>query len=312
VADYNIGDDVPFELIGTTPTTIGDFSTYKYIFHDTLSKGLTYNEGTLKVTMGTDDVTDQFKTTYDQEKNTLTIADNDITKINGLTKNSIFKVNYTAKLNANAEIGLPGNENTVALEYSNNPTKDGTGFTPDDHVIVFTYELDTKKVDGNTGAALKDAKFKLYRMNGETKEYCKITDGKVSAWNETGTELVSNQDGLFTVAGLDDGTYYLEETQAPNGYNKLTEPVKVFITAETANNQKWDGTPANALTKLTLTINDQKQEGDLEKGVVNATVSNTSDVKLPETGSRGTTAFLTAGLAFIAAAFVYMFRKRQE
>ena len=315
VADYNIGDDVPFELIGTTPSTIGDFTSYKYVFHDTLSKGLTYNEGSLKVSIGSKDVTDQFKTiTYDHDKNTLTVGDDDIKKIEGINEKTVFKVTYTAKLNANAKIGLPGNENSVTLEYSNNPNSDGTGYTPDDHVIVFTYELDTKKVEGNTGAALKGAKFKLYRTNEETnaKEYAVVTDGKVSDWNETGTELVSDDEGLFKVAGLDDGTYCLEETEAPNGYNKLTDPVKVFITAETENNQTWDGTPADALKKLTLNINDVNQDGDVKTGIVNATVKNTSDVTLPETGSRGSVIFFFTGLSFLAAGIAYMFRKRHE
>ena len=185
-------------------------------------------------------------------------------------------------------------------------------------------------MDGNTGAALKGAKFKLYRTNEETnaKEYAVVTDGKVSDWNETGTELVSDDEGLFKVAGLDDGTYCLEETEAPNGYNKLTDPVKAdpvkaFITAKTVNNQAWDHTPAKALTKLTLTIDDNNQDGNVETGIVNATVKNTSDVTLPETGSRGSVIFFFTGLSgsviffftglsFLAAGIAYMFRKRHE
>ncbi len=313
VADYSEGDHVPFELIGTLPTNLSDYKTYKYIYHDTLSSGLDFDANSLSITSNGKDIKDQFKITY--ENHQLTIACEDIKAVDGIKGGSVIMVKYTATLNPQAVVGQKGNENTVTLEYSNDPTKKGegkTGTTPKDSVIVYTYELDVNKIDSATKKALPNAKFKLYKMFGEKKEYANLNDNKVSSWNETGTEIVSGSDGLFKVSGLDDGTYYLEEVEAPKGYKVLNAPVKFVITANTRNDQEWDGDPTNGITKLSISINDKTQDGDVVNGIVTTTVENTSSIQLPSTGSAGTVALLIGGLFSIATAIIYKIRKNNE
>ena len=248
-------------------------------------------------------------------------------------------VAYDAILNANAEIGLDGNPNSVSLEFSNDPNGDGLGRTAEDTVIVFTYELDGTKVDGKTQAALQNAKFVL--LNGAKTEAAMVVDGKVKEWVKVATEaaaddvqmpetyegwlelnqqhngliLTSAADGTFKIAGLDDGTYYLREIQAPNGYNLLEEDVKLVISATTANGQDWNsGIAADALKGLTITVdNGAAQNGDLDTGIVNVTVENKQGATLPETGGMGTTLFyIIGGLLVVGAGILLVVRIRMK
>lgn len=367
VADWNIGDSVPFKLIASMPDAaeIAAYDTYSYTFHDTLDPGLT-----LEQKAGEDQTTfaiyfvntknedpraegfqyldaAKYDVNIDAETNSFTIAIDDlktlmVTTAGGqqipATNYDYIVIFYDAVLNANAEIGLPGNENTAYLEFSNNPNGDGTGRTEDDKVIVFTYELDGTKVDGETQAALQNAQFVL--LNGAKSEAAMVENGKVTGWVKVATEaaagdvqmpgtyeewverygdqnviLTSAADGTFKIAGLDDGTYYLREIQAPNGYNLLENDVELVITADTANGQDWNsGIATDALTGLTITVdNGAAQNGDLDTGIVNVTVENNRGATLPETGGMGTTLFyIIGGLLVVGAGILLVVRIRMK
>ena len=367
VADWNIGDSVPFKLIASMPDAaeIAAYDTYSYTFHDTLDPGLT-----LEQKAGEDQTTfaiyfvntknedpraegfqyldaAKYDVNIDAETNSFTIAIDDlktlmVTTAGGqqipATNYDYIVIFYDAVLNANAEIGLPGNENTAYLEFSNNPNGDGTGRTEDDKVIVFTYELDGTKVDGETQAALQNAQFVL--LNGAKSEAAMVENGKVTGWAKVATEaaagdvqmpgtyeewverygdqnviLTSAADGIFKIAGLDDGTYYLREIQAPNGYNLLENDVELVITADTANGQDWNsGIATDALTGLTITVdNGAAQNGDLDTGIVNVTVENNQGATLPETGGMGTTLFyIIGGLLVVGAGILLVVRIRMK
>lgn len=320
VADYNIGDAVPFELTGTLPTNYADYTTYNYVFHDTKSDGLTFNQDSVEVYADDTKLTStDYTAAFDGNSMTVTFTDLKSVTDATITASTKITVKYTATLNANAVIGLDGNPNEVYLTYSNNPNAGGngnTGKTPTDKVIVFTYELDTKKVDGTDNTTvLSGAKFLLYRMSGSAKQYAVVADGKVSSWTEAedkATELVSGTDGLFKIAGLDDGAYYLHESVAPAGYNLLTSDVELTIAATTVNGQNWtSGTASDALTKIQITANGKTADGDTSKGTVNLTVANKKGSTLPSTGGMGTTIFTVGGIALIALAlFALIYRSR--
>lgn len=326
VADYNIGDEVPFKLIGSVPD-MSRYETYKYIFHDTLSAGLTLNDDSIKVYVASDKagadkvaIDAQYYTTTVNGQS-FTVAFDDLKTVPGVAEGKYIIVEYTATLNKDAQIGLPGNGNEAYLEYSNNPDQSGkgddhpTGETPKDEVIVFTYELDTTKVDGKTDEKLEGAEFKLYRMNGEAKEYVIVDEnGKVTGWTAdeaAASVLKSDENGLFKVIGLDDGTYYLEETKAPAGYNKLDKPIEIVIKAETKNGQTWDGVSADALVKLDVTADGKAGTGDVETGIANITVANNKGSELPETGGIGTTIFYIVGSVLVVGAAILLITKKR-
>lgn len=334
VADWNIGDAVPFKLIGTLPTNFADYDIYQYIFHDTLSDGLDLNEGSIKVYYASDKAgTDKTEIplgkyeveapgTEGTDQCSFEVAFADLTSVEGVTANKYIIVEYTATLNKDAEIGLPGNPNKVYLEFSNNPNSGGegdTGKTPEDKVIVFTYELDATKVDGeHTDTKLKDAEFKLYDENG--KYVIVDADGKVTGWadNEAGgSTLKSDENGLFKVIGLDDGTYWLKETKAPDGYNLITDPIKIEIKATTVNDQDWTAMegPSDALTaleiKVTVGSTTTSGNGDTESGIVETDIKNNKGATLPETGGMGTTIFYVLGAILVLGAGGLLIARRR-
>ena len=325
-ADYHIGDSVPFKLIGLIPDT-NHYSSYKYIFHDTLSKAFDApSEGDIKVYLSSskgslgDDITASSTISVTSGSNSttiITVSFDDLKQIAGASEGKYIVVSYSAKLNANASIGqgTPGNTNEVYLEYSNNPNNDGTGTTPEDKVIVFTYELDVNKVDGNNvDKKLPGAKFKL--QNGTQTQYAKVdSNNKFVEWTDeaNATELVSNENGLFKVIGLDDGTYYLKETVAPSGYNTLADPIKLVISANTNNGQNGFG-KTTELTTIDVTVdNGSAKGGTVATGTVSITVENNQGTTLPGTGGIGTTIFyVVGGGLMVAAAILLITKKRME
>lgn len=365
VADWDIGDNVPFKLIASVPDAdeIAAYDTYTYTFHDTLDPGLTLldkddeHQTTFEIYFVDDlkiDPRDQGfqylaegQYTPVENGNSFTITLGDlktlmVTTADGeqkpATDYNYIVIFYDAVLNENAVIGLPGNENTAYLEFSNDPNGEGLGRTAEDTVIVFTYELDGTKVDGaNVDTKLEGAQFVLFN-GGHTRVAQIDENGKLVGWvnlptgynaqnykeipyetwetfNETTNVIMTSAaEGLFGVSGLDDGTYYLMEIKAPNGYNLLEDEVKLDIAATTDNGQDWDSIPANALTALTIAVDEGNAEnGNTETGAVSVQVKNNQGATLPETGGMGTTLFyIIGGLLVVGAGILLVVRIRMK
>ena len=301
-ADYDIGDDVPFQITGTMPSRIDDYTTYKYVFTDTMSKGLTYNDNA-EIKIGEKDVTSSFERNVTKNGDGSTVVTwscGNLKGIDGVTLNKDTKVvvTYSAKLNKDAVIGAAGNPNTVYLTYSNNPNNGGdgeTGKTPEDKNIVFTYKTVVNKVD-QSGSSLKGAAFKLEKKQSDAtyKEVKSFTAG---------------EDTTFTFTGLDDGDYRLTETTTPAGYNTI-DPVEFTISA--THDEKSDEPQLTDLsvskTSAGATFAANKDAGSLTTDIVNQKGSN-----LPSTGGVGTRMFYVFGGCLVAAAAVLLaLKKRRE
>lgn len=339
--DAGIGDEVTFRLKGTVSQALADYETYQYEFKDTLSKGLTYVSDSMKVYLYKDgdtgntadgnkaEVTSGFTTAAADiaEANgggtSLTVSFTNLKTVNGVTDSSAIVAEYRAAVNSNAVIGSAGNPNSVTLVYSNNPNTGGTGSTGEtqaDRALVFTYVLDVTKVDGaDQNKKLAGAEFVL--LNSDKSKAAKVTGGRLVGWVDDST-ITKNQDGTypadytltsaeatgqFSVEGLDAGTYYLKETKAPSGYNKLTDPVKVVVSAT------LDGTEDNpALTALAIKVDDGNESaGDPAAGKVAMNVRNNSGSTLPETGGMGTAVFYIVGAILVVGAAVLLVVKRR-
>lgn len=343
VADYCIGDAVPFKLYGTMPQDIGNYNHYYYKFTDTLGTQFDMPEElTIKVgadttltatnnngvwTIAGDNGTNCRVKTTGQE---ISISFEDIKAYTGVMSATLVTVEYSAKLNSNAEIGLPGQENKVDLTYSNNPNSsykpdttddnedtpdtpgtpgENTGKTPEDKVIVFTYEADFTKIDGVTKAPLENVEFKLKNKNGD---YVNLdADGRVTGWDTTGTSIKSASDGTFKIIGLDDGEYTLVETKPLSDYNPIAD-TKLVIDAGTVNGQTWNGTADTALTSFEYTVgNGSAESGNVNDGIAKGTIENKKGSSLPSTGGIGTTLFYVCGGAMVAVSGIFLITKKR-
>ena len=312
-ADHAINESFQFKLKATLPanTNFGAYKSYKVVFHDTMSKGITF-ESLASVKIGGTDVK-SYATVSDITAGadgslvwTVTIADIKTAAPSvDLTKGTEIEVIYNAHLNENAEVttasGTTSNKNTVYLEYSNNPNADGsgsTGKTPDETVYVFTYQItNTKYKDGvKDENVLKGAEFKLYKnkeCTDEVKLVLKNGTYYPASASENGVTMVSGDDGKFNIKGLDAGTYYLKETKAPDGYNTC-DTIVININAS----HKED---AAKVGQVDLT-------GSQNMG--NAIVDK-SGTTLPSTGGMGTTVFYVVGGGLMAVAVVLLVTKKR-
>lgn len=307
-ADADINDDVQYQITGTMPDNIKDYKTYKYVFTDTMSKGLTY-ENDKKITIGGKDVTSSFteNTTTADGKTVVTWTCNNLKDIEGVTldENTTVVVNYSAKLNENAVIGSAGNPNTVNLTYSNNPNKGGdgeTGKTPDDKNIVFTYKVVVNKVEkvGEDNKPLKGAGFTLQKSVMKA-------DGTGTTEYKDVKSFTAGDDTTFTFTGLDDGDYKLIESTTPAGYNTIA-PVEFTISA-THNDT------ADEPELLTLTGDKKTGEAtftaDLSAGSLTTDIVNKKGSTLPSTGGRGTTMIYIIGAALVVMAGVVLAMRKK-
>ena len=331
VADYCIGENVPFELISTMPSTYDDYTSYFYQFTDTLASNFTLNTNSIAVkVVNADGETPLTATDYtvssQDESGKFTITINDTKKITSIKKDSTIVVDYNATLNDTAEIGLPGQENKVDLTYSNNPnyTGDGAstpegdkGKTPEDKVIVFTYELDVTKYLGNeeTKADAEDGTKAGFKLGNADGSKWATVDGnlRITGWVDdvaAATEVTTDATVFFMFFGLYDGKYTLRETTTPTGYNTMAD-LTLTIGATTANNQVWSGTASDALSAIKLTMNSTNIDGDVDKGNVEGSIINQKGSSLPSTGGIGTTMFYVGGGVLVAGAGVLLITKKR-
>lgn len=317
IGDYNIGQTIPYKYTTKVPSRIADYSTYKFVFHDKADAALTMDTSSVKVTIGGTTIAASKYSIIKagdtgSDEDTFDIVFNDLkTAKASVAAGEEITVTYNGQINANAvsKTGRPGFENKVQLEYSNNPDTDGngsTGKTPWDTVVAFTYKVSGNKVsDGRD--KLANAKFRLYTdvdCKNEIKT-AKSGDNYVVGAT-TGEDIVSDNNGVFNIVGLDSGTYYLKEVAAPTGYKQLTSALKLTITPTftTDRNSYTEGAGSSdtVLKSLTATLDTSSLTTDVAKGNVSLTVTNKKGSKLPVTGSSMAVIMVLAGGAAVVAA----------
>lgn len=318
--DAKIGDTLTFTLTSTIPD-MSAYDTYTFNFKDTLSKGLTFERVTsvtvdgvaAPLTVGTDYTV----TTPTAPDNTLTVAMNDFKNKQQANAGKKITVTYTATLNENAVVGGAGNTNSAKIQYSNDPSTNGTGESEPSKVRVFTYGFTVDKYTGdkydNAATRLAGAEFTLAPKNGTAISFVQVNAGsatanavyRVAKAGETGTTTITTpENGKVDFQGLKNGEYTLTETEAPAGYNKLASAIGVKVDGRN------DGTDN---TDATVTITYNNDNGSVygehaSNGVI--PVRNKSGVTLPGTGGMGTIAFTVIGVLVIALGVAWTLKRK--
>lgn len=301
----NIGDDVHYEV----KITVGK-GAKNYVFHDEIDTGLQYVEvnGKPYVDISTNHVKDtisgkpnylnpnpnsEIEMSYDDDKKnsfTLKFVDSFIQK---LDESDVIILRYTAKVTSDAPMDK-AIKNTAYLNYGNKQQ------AKEDYTSVFTYKVPIWKytTKGNR-VGLPGAKFQLYKnepctvivplkQENTTNEYIYTPENVTYS-------LVSDTEGNLVIKGLAEGEYYLKEIEAPNGYNKLTKPIKITISHANGNKQI------------------QVEEDGKEKNVDRVEVENKTGTILPSTGGAGTTMiYLVGAVLVLGSGFVLVNKKRAK
>lgn len=302
----NIGDTVYFQTSITAQA-----GARNYVLHDTMGDGLTLNKDSISIKYEKDnsDIDPvNYTINYDVEhtgsEKTCTF---DITFnkdfCNTLTANQKIVVTYSAILNGEAEIH-DRNVNTTHLSYGDNNK------TNESETSTVTYEIKVLKYSGTLDNALKGATFKLYDSEvNENKPACKNNpiqlvkngnDGQnyrraLKGEENSFAEVTTTENGTFSIQGLKPGTYYLEETAAPKGYNKLSKKIEVVITD--------DGT---------LIVDGKSRGGDYNLPISQVNVENKTGTLLPSTGGMGTTMIYMAGAILVIASGIVLVSKKRS
>lgn len=297
--DASIGDTVKFKS-----TITAQPGAENYVFHDKMSAGLTLDKTSIKVNgvavtnaQGNDISGDNYMVSYPSGEG----SDNCTFEVafaqeylNTIANTTTITITYSATLNENAVIAGDGNSNTSKLSYGDSSK---TKYTPDSQTKTYTWDVDVFKYtkDGETEKPLAGAKFTLSKNTNGADPIALVSEGnnvyRVAKTGETGTvtEITTDATGRFTIKGLDSGTYYLTETAAPAGYNKLAGPVTIVIGEKGV---------VNGTTEAPQGVNEVK-------------VLNQSGTKLPSTGGMGTTIFYVLGSILAVGAIVLLVTKKR-
>lgn len=309
-----IGQVVTYTVTGSIPDTTG-YDQYQYIIHDELTKGLDFvndaNGTALEAGATTVNVEVALKGATDASTApataTLDTANNkkmslDLSawvRANQTNKGKEFTVTYYAKVNANAVVT---EKNNATLEYGNNPT-DTTTTTPSEAKTP-TYPLDILKKKSGSEEQLAGAKFELYRdvadakagtnaikVSGSKGNY--VVDSTSSTTVFASVASIDGKDYNLHLNGLAAGDYWLKETEAPAGFNKLTDPVKITITK--TGDTEWN-----------ISKNDTKEEDKI------IDIENSTGSLLPSTGGTGVIVFAGVAILLVFGVVVSFIRDKRK
>ena len=288
--DADIGQTVNFR----TTINVVDGDPKNYVLHDTMSAGLTFDPASVAVTIG--ERTLAKNTDYTLVTSGLTDGCTfEVQFKDGVLKpNDVVEVAYSAEVNEYAVIGGTGNDNKTHLTYSDTPKSTGERLTK---TYVWQFDVFKYAKKDKEEIPLAGAQFVLYKTVNDKKFYAQVANGKITGWTddkEKATVFETPDDGKFVIAGLDADTYYLEEIKAPDGYNRLKEPVNVVITANIAGDKTG---------KATITYN--------ETATGTVRIENQTGVELPSTGGIGTTVFYVIGGLLMGVAVVLLVTRKK-
>lgn len=333
-ADYDIGDEVPFQLSVTLPSTLRAVNEYELTFHDKQAAGfgapvitsvyiLKGDGATITIPEATTDTSGTRISGWsvlpcDNPKCefggcSFTVKVGDIKDFYGTTYtfadgDKLF-VEYTSVLNNQANVGRVGNENGMYVCHPD-------GHTPKDYVTVLTYELKINKVDGTTTtkAPLTGADFTLFKWDAARTDNLDTSDID-ERWVVVQNVRKPVEDGyIFTWSGIDGGRYKLKEITTPEGYNTIAD---IVFTIDANHETDWTNDGNSALLNLIArdeggkTVFLDKNSDGNEDGKLEGDIENYQGIVLPETGARGTMMLIGISSALVAAAVIFMITRKK-
>ena len=293
-----IGDTVNYKVTITVQT-----ANNRYVLHDTMSEGLTFVPGSVKVTVNNTvvDATNHYTLVTeglsDGETFNIKFEDSYIATLDAGTN---IVVTYNAVVNAKAKVDPDANTNEAHLVYGNNHETTTHGKTN-----TSLYQFDLIKYCGTTGKLLGGAQFKLYdaETGGNEIPLVKNTDGtyRVATAEEKTVDYILTVEGqTVKISGLDKKVYWLDEIVPPAGYNRLTQRVEVDLSTGSKN------ADSAKITDSKINVEDVASVGGVP-------VMNNAGTTLPSTGGIGTTIFyIVGGGLMVAAAILLITKKRME
>ncbi|CUO64507.1 T6 antigen [Roseburia hominis] len=297
-ADWDIGDEVPFKIEGKLPSNYDKYTKYTLKFHDKEEEGLTFKHESVHVYIDNDEILTGFEVVENPDDgDTFDVVFENL-KNTSAKNNSVIRVEYKSVLNEQANLGKPGNKNTMYMEFSNNPNNEQggeIGKTPEDTVIVFTYKVSVNKVN-EKNEKLEGANFTLEKyVNGEWKLIDKVS---------------GTPDDVFEFKGIDDGKYKLTEIQAPDNYDMLSDPIYFTVTADHVDgaNPSLNTFSGNITSG---NVGEMAFTANIDNGILSTTIQNKPGSSLPETGGMGTTVLYAAGTLMILAAAAFLVMKKK-
>lgn len=327
---YAVKDIVNYELKGTLPSNYDYYKKYKYVFHDTLSNGLTLKQDSIHVYVKNGTTETEITTGFNINKSNhsfdieftnlkeqlkgsgdSTLVEENVTKdaegnIVTITSSSEIYVRYDAEVNEDAVKGIPGNDNTLIIEFSNNPGTNETGKTTPEIVKVYVFDLKFNKIGSDTQSSLAGATFELYRE--ENRRWVKVG------------EVENPTDAIFIFEGISAGRnskYKLVESVTPDGYNTVAD----IIFTVNANYKNENGLEVlDTLTVNSTETNEVeaftvKEPAEGEEKTLSTIITTVTDIKginLPLTGGIGTTIFTVIGITLMGIAIVSFIKNKKE
>jgi len=304
----SIGDRIDYRILSVVPDMRG-FSGFTFLLEERLDPALTFDLDSIVVKVG--GVTTALGLDYRIDTNISPVLANfgirfDAARFTRYTPGDDIEITYSGSIVHSGSAFIQRNMSQTALVFEGGM---GTVRTPPSRTAIHNYQFDIYKYAGTIGVdaqGLGGAEFELRTDSNDPGSAIAFAVRQRSqtgnfyshaALSDTNTSrfMTSSESGRIYIQGINAGVYYLHETVAPAGFNRLEQPIKVEL-IHTGNGE------------VSMSIN--------EEPVNNRTVNvqNRAGTTLPETGGIGRTIFTITGLLMMGLSVVLFLwrRKRAE